>query len=183
MQELDFGDRMQSGKQDARCQFTNNQKTIRVKEFYQDVFTQHYWQRFWPSLAEEWISSWRSVVAAGRKVGWWRIVGYLSCHSIVFICTMVLPLNFLLPWANQFTGGDDTCLPDGRFALGSYYSVWQGSGIFQITLGFGALSFSNAKLLDAIWDVVSLLKCCTYLGRFTKQLSRWSVAGFRFCLH
>ena len=34
-------------------------------------------------------------------------------------------------------------------------SFWSPSRAFQITLGFGAMSFSNAKLIDVAWDIVS----------------------------
>lgn len=86
-------------------------------------------------------------------------MAYLGCHAIVVTLCIALPLKFLLEWGNQLAI-DDTCQPDGRFELSSSYNVWDLSGVFQITMGFGALSFSNAKLLDAVWDVVSAPKHC-----------------------
>ncbi len=153
MPEPDLSDKMQSGKRAWSRSIADNPKSIQVKEFCRDVFTWGYWRMFWPSLAEERRSSWRSLVWAGRKAGWWRIAGYLFCYGTVITLAIILPFLYLSAWSYQFTGGT-TCLPDGRFALDSSYSLWDISGLFQITMGFGSLSFSNAKLLDAIWDVV-----------------------------
>ncbi|KAL9618970.1 MAG: hypothetical protein Q9160_006364 [Pyrenula sp. 1 TL-2023] len=48
------------------------------------------------------------------------------------------------------------CTPADDF-LAPYqgtYNRWDVSKIFQITVGFGTLSFSKAKLIDTVWDVV-----------------------------
>lgn len=48
------------------------------------------------------------------------------------------------------------CLPDGRFSLDpDAYDYWKPSGFFQVTLGFGTLTFAQAKIIDVVWDVVS----------------------------
>lgn len=50
------------------------------------------------------------------------------------------------------------CLPDGNFNIYSdSYSPWATEGTFQITMAYGAISFGQAKVIDVIWDVVSLL--------------------------
>lgn len=103
---------------------------------------------------------------------------YFGCHAIVITLGVALPLKFLLDWGSQYLLGD-TCQPDGRFGLDSYYNVWDLSGIFQITMGFGALSFSNAKLLDAVWDVVSAPKQYVSAYKFADKLWRPWVVGFR----
>lgn len=56
------------------------------------------------------------------------------------------------------------CLPDGSFRVSSYslgkadnpdvYNFWSMSNFFQITVGGGELSFTQAKVIDVIWDVV-----------------------------
>jgi hypothetical protein len=58
------------------------------------------------------------------------------------------------------------CEPDGTFNTGlESVSVWSPSKAFQITLAFGSMRFSTAKLIDIIWDVVGgqthLLWLCT----------------------
>jgi hypothetical protein len=127
--------------------------TALIKKFGQAVFTRLYWVNFGLSLAAQCLSTFRSFLDLGRRVGWWRISAYLSCYAALFVLCFFLPLYYLLDYAHRFR--IDTCSPDGKFALMSYYSLWHLSSIFQISIGFGELSFSNAKLLDTIWDVVS----------------------------
>jgi hypothetical protein len=47
-----------------------------------------------------------------------------------------------------------SCRPDGNFRYYGHYDPWAPPGILQITISFGPMSFSNAKLIDVIWDVV-----------------------------
>lgn len=46
---------------------------------------------------------------------------------------------------------------------------WSADGIFEITIGFGSMSFAQAKIVDIIWDVVSspLASCITQGDRKT----------------
>ena len=54
------------------------------------------------------------------------------------------------------------CQPDSTFRDDDDYSNWDLSGLFQINLRFGSLSFTQAKVVDVAWDVVSTwLKACT----------------------
>ncbi|KAF2621982.1 hypothetical protein BU25DRAFT_219774 [Macroventuria anomochaeta] len=47
------------------------------------------------------------------------------------------------------------CLPDDSFNLRpDTYRYWSKSGFFQITLGSGNLTFTQAKAIDVIWDIV-----------------------------
>jgi hypothetical protein len=132
----------------------SNEKLVQLKGFYQDIITRQYWQQFGPSLAEECRSSFHSVFAFGKSIGWWRIALYLISYALVLALAIVLPLQLLTGWAAQYSGVD-SCWPDGTFDLSADYDLWAVTGIFQITMGFGPLSFSTAKLLDAVWDVVS----------------------------
>jgi hypothetical protein len=54
-----------------------------------------------------------------------------------------------------FTSIRSACPPDGYFDLYGGFGYWQISGFFQITLPFGSLDFTQAKVIDIIWDVVS----------------------------
>lgn len=52
--------------------------------------------------------------------------------------------------------GRTACLPDGRFSTDpSTYNPWSRPGFFEITLGHGDLSYTQAKVIDIAWDVVS----------------------------
>jgi hypothetical protein len=48
------------------------------------------------------------------------------------------------------------CQPDGKFYTNpDDFNYWHSSDLFQITLGFGKLTFTSAKVIDVVWDVVS----------------------------
>jgi hypothetical protein len=143
---------MNFGKQNP---LAHNSAINRTKEFLPHVFTSEYWRNFLPSLAKEWRSSLRSISRFYKEAGGVYIPLHLLALATVISLGIILPLYYLLDWATRFRGGDG-CQPDGRFIIGSSYSLWAVSGAFQISIGFGAMSFSNAKLLDVIWDVVSL---------------------------
>ena len=61
-------------------------------------------------------------------------------------------------WANDLLY-DRTCRPDGDFRLirdpYESYNAWSASTFFQITASSGELSFTQAKVIDVVWDVVS----------------------------
>ncbi|GAW21840.1 hypothetical protein ANO14919_113660 [Xylariales sp. No.14919] len=46
------------------------------------------------------------------------------------------------------------CRPDGTFSPYEGYSYWDASGIFQINLTLGSYSFTAAKIIDTVWDLV-----------------------------
>lgn len=47
------------------------------------------------------------------------------------------------------------CQPDGSFSIFPFdYYAWGISGFFQITIGFGSLTFTKAKAIDIVWDIV-----------------------------
>ncbi|OAL43941.1 hypothetical protein IQ07DRAFT_592741 [Pyrenochaeta sp. DS3sAY3a] len=47
------------------------------------------------------------------------------------------------------------CRPDGTFSVDSAkYNYWAMSGFFQVTIGFGKMSFTQAKAVDFAWDLV-----------------------------
>ncbi|RYC58451.1 hypothetical protein CHU98_g7765 [Xylaria longipes] len=46
------------------------------------------------------------------------------------------------------------CRPDGTFSIYNDYSPWGIAGFFQINVAFGSLTFTQAKVIDTVWDVV-----------------------------
>jgi hypothetical protein len=55
-----------------------------------------------------------------------------------------------------FVANRVACQPDGNFDLYTKdYHYWSMLGFFQITIGYGHLSFTQAKIIDIIWDIVS----------------------------
>ncbi|KAG8159812.1 hypothetical protein KVR01_010449 [Diaporthe batatas] len=96
-------------------------------------------------LRETWREVRRDLCAIrwGRGGLWFLflfwIVGLLMC---MIIMTMI--------WSGD---SSSACLPDGTFSFSTQYDHWDISGFFQITSGFGQLTFSQAKAVDMVWDV------------------------------
>jgi hypothetical protein len=83
-------------------------------------------------------------------------------HSAWRLYTLLFPLLFvagvasILPLVSsrRLYRVSDACQPDSGFYVGyQEYDIWDLSGFFQITLGFGEFSFSMAKTIDVGWDV------------------------------
>lgn len=112
-----------------------------------------------------WAQAWRDVRADLKATSW----GNASLWIISFLSTL-LPFSCLMyffpdiwflssysNWYATYPGLDDVrCLPDGSFSMARRFQYWQISGFFQITLPFPQrLSFTEAKVVDIIWDLVS----------------------------
>ncbi|KAF1834814.1 hypothetical protein BDW02DRAFT_597817 [Decorospora gaudefroyi] len=49
----------------------------------------------------------------------------------------------------------EACMPDGSFSIDpSKYKYWSSSGFFEITLGSGNFTFTQAKVIDIAWDIL-----------------------------
>jgi hypothetical protein len=82
---------------------------------------------------------------------WW-LLAHLGTLAGVAILLRYLVLITTVP----IFAPSGVCMPDGSFNAGlDPYNMWSSSGFFQITLGFGELSFGTAKFIDVAWDVVS----------------------------
>lgn len=67
------------------------------------------------------------------------------------------------------------CRPDDSFSplpISESWSQWDGSGFFQITLGFGTLDFNAVKAIDVAWDIVSTKAAWSKLLRSNRWSSR-----------
>jgi hypothetical protein len=92
-------------------------------------------------------SKWRSIANHCNACCW---------VSGVLVALIILPLFGV---TYSYSSGDiptfGICEPNGNFNTGlEPVSAWSLSTAFQITLGFGSMSFSTAKFIDIIWDVV-----------------------------
>jgi hypothetical protein len=94
-----------------------------------------------------------------RRRKWRSIVNHCNaCFwvSSTLVALIILPLCSV---AYSYSGGGvpsfGVCQPNGDFNTGlEPVSAWSPSAAFQITLGFGSMSFSTAKFIDIVWDVV-----------------------------
>ena len=89
-----------------------------------------------------------------RSESWSRdALVVLLAYLIVGVLGVLMRL--LLPPTVGYAESGSACQPDGTFSVEVNYSLWEIQGFFQIMLGFGALTFTQAKVIDIIWDVVS----------------------------
>jgi hypothetical protein len=104
------------------------------------------------------------------RVQWLRLAKwtlFFPWLTLLFYLFLLLNL-WVSPWPYE-TGRSRTtmddlfapsqgCQPGGRFSpYASPYSPWASADIFKITLGFGAMSFAQAKIIDIVWDLVSIV--------------------------
>ncbi|KAF2823797.1 hypothetical protein CC86DRAFT_297584 [Ophiobolus disseminans] len=89
----------------------------------------------------------------------WRVAG-VRCLVVLWLAGLCLSLAILVQLS--ITSGIGklgyerlvACQPNGVFDLyPENYRYWSRSGFFEITLGFGKLSFTEAKVIDVIWDI------------------------------
>jgi hypothetical protein len=84
-----------------------------------------------------------------------------ASHAVAFLCMMgliatsiMVPINLVYSAALVDVSDSSFCDSGGNFHINSGPSFWAPSQVFEITVSFGNFSFSNAKLIDVIWDVV-----------------------------
>jgi hypothetical protein len=112
------------------------------------------------------------LLDANRRKGFWRIAHHQAWNDVknrwrrglfwvmcIFVFSGLLSLLLLVATYNDGASWIwDTslvCHPDGTFSLHSKgYNYWAASGFFQITLPYGNLTFTQAKVIDVVWDVV-----------------------------
>lgn len=73
--------------------------------------------------------------------------------GLVVLC-LVFPLSIMETISLESSEYWNYCAPDGSFSL-EPPNPWNPDWTFQIVLAFGSLSFSQAKVVDIVWDVVS----------------------------
>lgn len=89
--------------------------------------------------------------------------GCLWVLAFLWFGCLTAGLVLLFAWASYASSSRrdsslSTCLPDDSFSLRpETYQYWSNSGFFEITLGSGRLTFTQAKAIDVIWDIVSTL--------------------------
>lgn len=93
--------------------------------------------------------AWHDLTTRWRRGLFWTFCFFVFV-GLVLVLAIVLKLS-----ENATLSGMTACRPDGQFSLEPYnYKYWDSSGFFQITLAFGNLSFTQAKVADVAWDIV-----------------------------
>ena len=88
------------------------------------------------------------LVISGRWLG----------HLGLFVWVGGMVSGLCLLGISTYSIRDDACSPDGEFTLWpGDFNYWHSSNFFQINFGFGKLTFAQAKAVDVVWDVVSVV--------------------------
>lgn len=118
--------------------------------------------RFW---REGHLQALNDINTRWRTGGFWLLVVVWSFGLCLSLIILSLLTDVRLSRGNSFAA----CQPDGNFYVyPSHYQYWSRSGFFQITLGYGNLSFTQVKVIDILWDIVSVqfqLIYCYYSPR------------------
>lgn len=84
----------------------------------------------------------------------WVRYGKRSLFFIWFSLLLALVI-FLACWSS-ISSAQSSCKPDGSFSpFIDDYRWWSGRGFFQITIWVGSFTFTEAKVIDIFWDIVS----------------------------
>lgn len=87
----------------------------------------------------------------------WRKFGIrlllFSWGTLIFLMAIFFPTLIVGTLADNNSYLWNYCAPDGSFSVVPV-DVWNIQWFFQIVLGFGNLSFTTAKIIDVVWDVV-----------------------------
>lgn len=122
---------------------------------FQDQVRQVFTVQFWRELPSQTKSWWHEVWSDAKtlRIGHqlYRCVNVTG--PLVIIAALCVVIRLITK--TDLYPVDEACRPDSGFDVGeSEYNIWAPNGFFQITLAFGTLPFSTAKLIDVVWDVV-----------------------------
>jgi hypothetical protein len=106
----------------------------------------------------------KTSIKSAKRSGMSRAFGLVAKH--VFLLAVVITTIVLLvvvgrvpDWqstSHSYASRFNNCNANGTFTPNPSptFSLWDGSGLFQITLTWGHMTFSQAKALDVVWDIV-----------------------------
>jgi hypothetical protein len=108
---------------------------------------------------KSWLSKLHQQAWQDLKTRWRRSLFWVGCFfAFLGLCFSLAIIDTPSTTSSSLEEHTATaCQPDGSFSLDLYdYKPWDASGFVQITLGFGTLTFTQAKVIDVVWDMVSL---------------------------
>lgn len=107
------------------------------------------WKEIRRYCAEAYWQTRRDVQTRWRRGVFWALI-FIWTEGL---CAILSTLSGRR--VNNHNFNKTACRSDGTFAPDPWtYNLWSTSRFFQVSLGFGAMSFSQAKTVDVIWDIV-----------------------------
>ncbi|XXH01707.1 hypothetical protein Hte_008068 [Hypoxylon texense] len=107
-------------------------------------------------ISRQWKETTQEVLADLRDAWSWRPFLVLLYLSWIGFLVFVIVMLAISSYGYSLQGALNTaCKPDDSFTpFANGYSPWSSAGFFQITLAFGPLDFTPAKVIDICWDVI-----------------------------
>lgn len=85
----------------------------------------------------------------------------------LFILCVIFPIVIIPEVTQESSDYWNYCAPDGSFSL-EPTNPWNLDWTFQIVLAFGSLTFTQAKVVDVVWDIVSFFNTRSILALASK---------------
>ena len=108
---------------------------------------------------------WYRHITGAPAAGWHDVRKFIKARKgqgrILMVLAILqygilLLLAYLINISLFYKASGDHCAGGGDFSLfNNGYDWWTGADFFQITLSTGNFSFTLAKIVDSLWDVVS----------------------------
>ena len=103
-------------------------------------------------------------IETAKTSGIRRSLGLVAKHGfllavVVFTVVILIIFGKVPNWqstSHAYSSHFNNCNANGTFTpnRSPTYSLWDGSGLFEITLTWGKMTFSQAKAVDVVWDIV-----------------------------
>lgn len=128
--------------------------TTRVSEHTRKIC-----QKTYQLISTQLANCYQRAISYVTSIQWARWIhrGYWTV-SVLWTLTILGLFAFLGLYgalSYRFESGDTACRSDDTFnPVISQYDAWTISGFFKINLGFGDLTFTKAKVIDILWDIV-----------------------------
>lgn len=94
-------------------------------------------------------TKWRRTAAS-----YFKWLGFSIWAPGLIVLCVIFPLVITPSISLESSEYWNYCAPDGSFSLDPT-NPWNPDWTFQIVLAFGSLSFTQAKVIDIVWDIVS----------------------------
>ncbi|KAG8157774.1 hypothetical protein KVR01_012436 [Diaporthe batatas] len=111
-----------------------------------------YLGKLWAQTRDEVRHDFKSTRWRHTAVSFFKWLGFsIWALGLVVLC-LIFPLVITYTISLESSDYWNYCAPDGSFSL-EPSSFWNPDWAFQIVLAFGSLSFTQAKVVDIVWDI------------------------------
>lgn len=113
-----------------------------------------YLAKLWAEIRNEVRHDLKSTRWRQTAVSYFKWLGFSIWALGLIVLCVIFPLVITPSISLESSEYWNYCAPDGSFSLDPT-NPWNPDWTFQIVLAFGSLSFTQAKVIDIVWDIVS----------------------------